>query len=114
MSGFIFFDAQRIRQSTGSTSHNRYATHFRSCSDQQLVDAFNAQVTDADWGAARTHYLDALRSEFSRRQINIDAIRYEGGSSLCLIGEICLDGAGGSVRLLASELMPSVDRNICT
>ena len=52
---------------------------FENRSNEEIVEAFNAQVGVLGWVRARGVYLETLREEFKNRKIDISVVKNESG-----------------------------------
>lgn len=70
--------------------YEEYLARFKTCTNQELVDAFNREVGKPGWVSARASYLAALHEEFKGRAFDFSAIG--GSDSFSLRSKIRLIG----------------------
>ncbi|MGV8130711.1 MAG: hypothetical protein ACP5N7_01250, partial [Candidatus Pacearchaeota archaeon] len=53
---------------------NKYTDTFKKMANEELIDAFNKEVSKPGWVSSRAEYLTALHQEFKARGFDISEI----------------------------------------
>jgi len=75
-----------------------FEKRFSNLADYELIQSFNHEVRQINWGDFRQYYLEALKKEFYKRGFDTSSIIE--GSTIILSEKVYLDGK--TIRTIVS------------
>ncbi|MEL4454830.1 hypothetical protein [Lutimonas vermicola] len=62
--------------------YEKYMEQFDQKTDQEIIEAFNAEAGNCGWGTARASYLGALHKQLDKREFDYSEIGDKGSMSI--------------------------------